>query len=172
MAKMQKVRLGMIGGGEGAFIGAVHRNAFGLDGQYDLVCGAFSRDSSNNENTADSLGVEPSRTYASWEDMLEKEAALPEQQRMQVVSIVTPNHLHVPISVAAIKAGFHVFCEKPAGVGLGEVKDLQDLPGQHLFQYINEGECTNVTSSEINQYIQQIMGEEFIAKHFRKSEQA
>ena len=127
MAKMQKIRLGMIGGGEGAFIGAVHRNAFGLDGQYDLVCGAFSRDPSNNESTADSLGVEHSRTYASWEDMLEKEAALPEQQRMQVVSIVTPNHLHVPISVASIKAGFHVFCEKPAGVGLGEVKDLQDL---------------------------------------------
>ena len=85
------------------------------------------RDPSNNESTADSLGVEHSRTYASWEDMLEKEAALPEQQRMQVVSIVTPNHLHVPISVASIKAGFHVFCEKPAGVGLGEVKDLQDL---------------------------------------------
>ena len=101
MAKMQKVRLGMIGGGEGAFIGAVHRNAFGLDGQYDLVCGAFSRDPGNNESTADSLGVEHSRTYASWEGMLEKESALPEQQRMQVVSIVTPNHLHVPTDYMA-----------------------------------------------------------------------
>jgi predicted dehydrogenase len=119
--------MGMIGGGEGAFIGAVHRHAAGLDGNYQLVCGAFSRNEENNTRTASALNVSTSRTYDSWQSMLEEEAKLPEQQRMQVVVIVTPNHLHVPISLAAIKAGFHVFCEKPAGVSFAEVKELQDV---------------------------------------------
>ena len=124
---MQLIRMGMIGGGEGAFIGAVHRHAAGLDGNYQLVCGAFSRNEENNTRTASALNVSTSRTYDSWQSMLEEEAKLPEQQRMQVVVIVTPNHLHVPISLAAIKAGFHVFCEKPAGVSFAEVKELQDV---------------------------------------------
>ena len=124
---MQPIRMGMIGGGEGAFIGAVHRHAAGLDGNYQLVCGAFSRNEENNMRTAAALNVSTSRTYDSWQSMLEEEAKLPEQQRMQVVVIVTPNHLHVPISLAAIKAGFHVFCEKPAGVSFAEVKELQDV---------------------------------------------
>ncbi|CAI3929145.1 Gfo/Idh/MocA family protein [Alteromonas macleodii] len=124
---MQPIRMGMIGGGEGAFIGAVHRHAAGLDGNYQLVCGAFSRNEENNMRTASALNVSTSRTYGSWQTMLEEEAKLPEQQRMQVVVIVTPNHLHVPISLAAIKAGFHVFCEKPAGVSFAEVKELQDV---------------------------------------------
>ncbi|PXW73016.1 putative dehydrogenase [Alteromonas sp. I10] len=124
---MQPIRMGMIGGGEGAFIGAVHRHAAGLDGNYQLVCGAFSRNEENNTRTASALNVSISRTYDSWQSMLEEEAKLPEQQRMQVVVIVTPNHLHVPISLAAIKAGFHVFCEKPAGVSFAEVKELQDV---------------------------------------------
>jgi predicted dehydrogenase len=119
--------MGMIGGGEGAFIGAVHRHAAGLDGNYQLVCGAFSRNEENNTRTAAALNVSTSRTYDSWQSMLEEEAKLPEQQRMQVVVIVTPNHLHVPISLAAIKAGFHVFCEKPAGISFAEVKELQDV---------------------------------------------
>ena len=124
---MQPIRMGMLGGGEGAFIGAVHRHAAGLDGNYQLVCGAFSRNEENNTRTASALNVSTSRTYGSWQTMLEEEAKLPEQQRMQVVVIVTPNHLHVPISLAAIKAGFHVFCEKPAGVSFAEVKELQDV---------------------------------------------
>jgi predicted dehydrogenase len=124
---MKPIRMGMIGGGEGAFIGAVHRHAAMLDGNYQLVCGAFSRNEENNLRTASSLNVPTSRSYASWQTMLEEEAKLPEQQRMQVVVIVTPNHLHVPISITAIKAGFHVFCEKPAGVSFAEVKELQDV---------------------------------------------
>ena len=124
---MQPIRMGMIGGGEGAFIGAVHRHAAGLDGNYQLVCGAFSRNEDNNSRTAASLNVPLTRAYSSWQAMLEEEAKLPEQERMQVVVIVTPNHLHVPISIAAIKAGFHVFCEKPAGVSFAEVKELQDV---------------------------------------------
>jgi len=119
--------MGMIGGGEGAFIGAVHRHAAMLDGNYQLVCGAFSRNEENNLRTASSLDIPTSRSYASWQTMLEEEAKLPDQQRMQVVVIVTPNHLHVPISITAIKAGFHVFCEKPAGVSFAEVKELQDV---------------------------------------------
>jgi len=119
--------MGMIGGGEGAFIGAVHRHAAMLDGNYQLVCGAFSRNEENNLRTASSLNVPTSRSYASWQTMLEEEAKLPDQQRMQVVVIVTPNHLHVPISITAIKAGFHVFCEKPAGVSFAEVKELQNV---------------------------------------------
>ena len=124
---MQPIRMGMIGGGEGAFIGAVHRHAAGLDGNYQLVCGAFSRNEENNTRTAATLNVDASRAYDSWQAMLDNEAQLPEQERMQVVVIVTPNHLHVPISLAAIKAGFHVFCEKPAGVSFAEVKELQDV---------------------------------------------
>ena len=124
---MKPIRMGMIGGGEGAFIGAVHRHAAMLDGNYQLVCGAFSRNEENNLRTASSLDIPTSRSYASWQTMLEEEAKLPDQQRMQVVVIVTPNHLHVPISLAAIKAGFHVFCEKPAGVSFAEVKELQDV---------------------------------------------
>lgn len=124
MIPQQKIRLGMIGGGEGAFIGAVHRHAAALDGQTELVCGAFSRNQDNNQRTGASLGISPNRLYASWQQLLEAEAALPAAQRMQLLVIVTPNQLHVPISMAALEAGFHVFCEKPAGVTLSETTEL------------------------------------------------
>lgn len=130
MAKMQRIRMGMVGGGEGAFIGAVHRHAAGLDGQYGLVCGAFSRDKENNQRTGDSLGIDDNRVYASWEDMLSTEASLPEEMRMEVVVVVTPNHLHVPVTIAAIEAGFHVFCEKPAALNLDEAKALATVVNQ------------------------------------------
>ena len=125
MAKMNKVRMGMVGGGEGAFIGAVHRHALALDGQIELVCGAFSRDDGNNQRTADTLGLDDNRVYSSWEALLKAEQALPQNERMQVLIIVTPNHLHVPISIAAIEAGFHVFCEKPAAISLEEASSLK-----------------------------------------------
>ncbi len=121
---IQKIRFGMIGGGEGAFIGAVHRYAAAIDGQFELVCGAFSRDSSNNQRTGAVLSLNPDRLYQSWQDLLAGEALLPATERMQLLVIVTPNQLHVPISRAAIAAGFHVFCEKPAGVSLMETKQL------------------------------------------------
>ncbi|WP_039987299.1 Gfo/Idh/MocA family protein [Paraglaciecola mesophila] len=122
---MIKVRMGMVGGGEGAFIGAVHRHALALDGQIELVCGAFSRDDGNNQRTADTLGLDDNRVYSSWEALLKAEQALPQNERMQVLIIVTPNHLHVPISIAAIEAGFHVFCEKPAAISLEEASSLK-----------------------------------------------
>ena len=124
MAKLAKIRFGMIGGGEGAFIGAVHRHAAALDGQYQLVCGAFSRDAANNQSTGDALGIDDSRLYSSWQQLLTAEASLPADQRMEMLVIVTPNQLHVPISRAAMTAGFHVFCEKPAGINLAETQAL------------------------------------------------
>lgn len=122
-----KIRFGMIGGGQNAFIGNVHRHAAFMDGHYELVCGAFSRSSDNNQQTAQQLNVTPNRTYASWQALLEQESLLPEHLRMQVLVIVTPNQLHVPISLAAIKHGFHVFCEKPAAVSLQEALNLQHV---------------------------------------------
>lgn len=124
LVAQHKIRLGMIGGGEGAFIGAVHRHAAALDGQTELVCGAFSRDSNNNLQSGAALGLAADRVYDSWQQLLAAEAALPEAQRMQLLVIVTPNQLHVPISIAALQAGFHVFCEKPAGMTLSETAQL------------------------------------------------
>jgi len=99
---IQKVRLAMIGGGQGAFIGAVHRHAIGMDGQYELVAGAFSRNPDNNQHTAAQLGICPSRAYSTWQDLLQSEAALPADQRIEAITIVTPNDTHVPIAVAEL----------------------------------------------------------------------
>jgi predicted dehydrogenase len=122
--RRQKVRMGMVGGGEGAFIGEVHRKAASLDGQIELVGGAFSRDSENNQRTAQQLGILPERCYDSWQTLLATEQALLPEERIEFLAIVTPNHLHVPVARAAVEAGFAVFCEKPAGVSLKEVQAL------------------------------------------------
>jgi len=120
-----RLRLGMIGGGEGAFIGAVHRAAANLDGRIQLVCGSFSREPDNNRRTGERLGLKAHRIYPDWHQLIKHEAALPENERMQALTIATPNQLHVPIAEAALKAGFHVFCEKPAGVSYREVASLK-----------------------------------------------
>ena len=117
----------MIGGGQNAFIGNVHRHAAFMDGHYELVCGAFSRTKENNHQTAKQLNVAIERAYPSWRELLAQEALLPEAERMQVLVIVTPNQLHVPISMAAIQQGFHVFCEKPAAISLSEAKELESI---------------------------------------------
>lgn len=115
---MTRIRYGMVGGGEGAFIGAVHRMAAALDGDYELVCGAFSSDAARAQRSADALGV--SRSYPSLEAMIAGEAALPTSERMQVLAIVTPNHLHAPAAIAALDAGFHVMSDKPMALDLAE----------------------------------------------------
>src|SRR6266481_4292282 len=92
----RKLRMGMVGGGEGAFIGAVHRLVAALDQQVELVAGCFSRDPENTQRTGRSLYLDPARCYASYEVMAEKEKALPANQRIDVVTIVTPNHMHFP----------------------------------------------------------------------------
>lgn len=119
--------MGMVGGGEGAFIGEVHRLAARLDGEIQLVCGAFSRDPENTARTGASLGLNANRCYADFAEMMRAEAALPEQERMEFVSIVTPNHVHFPVAKAALEAGFHVLSDKPATLNVAEAKALRDI---------------------------------------------
>ena len=104
----RKIRMGMIGGGRGAFIGTVHRMAATLDNEIELVCGAFSSDPEKSRLSGADWYLPENRVYGSWEEMLQKEAALPDTQRMDFVCIVTPNHMHAPPAIAALQAGFHV----------------------------------------------------------------
>lgn len=119
-----KIRYGMAGGGEGAFIGAVHRMAAALDSEYELVCGAFNSDAGRNRRSADALGIDPARAYATLDALLAGEAALPADRRMEVLAIVTPNHLHAPMAIAALDAGFHVLSEKPMALNLAEAQAI------------------------------------------------
>lgn len=123
---MAKVRMGMVGGGEGAFIGAVHRMAAGIDGEIDLVCGAFSSDIDRALRSGRSLHLPPERVYADYAEMMTAEAALPIDERMQFVAVVTPNHLHFPVADAALAAGFHVLSDKPATLNLAEALTLRE----------------------------------------------
>jgi predicted dehydrogenase len=120
-----KLRYGMVGGGEGAFIGAVHRMAAALDGDYELVCGAFSSDAGRNQRSGELLGLDPTRAYPTLDSLLAAEAALPEDRRMQLLAIVTPNHLHAPAAIAALDAGFHVMSEKPMALNLQEALAIE-----------------------------------------------
>jgi predicted dehydrogenase len=123
MAK-RKLRYGMVGGGPSAFIGAVHRLAANLDGQIELVAGAFSSDPKNSQITGGQLFLDPKRVYGSYQEMAQREAALPESERMDFVSIVTPNFLHAPVATTFLKAGFHVVCDKPMTMTLKDAKTL------------------------------------------------
>ena len=119
-----KLRYGMVGGGPGAFIGAVHRMAAALDGDYELVTGAFSSDPDRSAEMGGSLGLEASRVHGSYERMAETEAALPEDERIHVVSVVTPNHLHHPVARAFLERGFHVVCDKPLTTTVDDAEEL------------------------------------------------
>lgn len=131
----EHLRMGMVGGGQGAFIGDVHRLAARLDGKISLVSGAFSRDPENSRATGQMLGLSPSRCYATYEDMMRGEAALPADERMNFVSIVTPNHMHFPVAKAALEAGFHVLSDKPATLDLAEAQALRELVSQTGLTY-------------------------------------
>jgi predicted dehydrogenase len=120
----RRLRLGMAGGGEGAFIGAIHRAAAALDGDWQLVAGAFSGDADRNARSGEALGIDPARTYATIEALLAGESALPADARIDAIAIVTPNHLHAPMAIAALDAGFHVFCEKPMALSLEEAQAI------------------------------------------------
>ncbi len=109
----RRIRMGMVGGGRGAFIGAVHRAAARLDGLIELVCGAFSADPERSRLSGRDFFLQPSRCYSSYEEMFGAESALPSGERMDFVSIVTPNHLHRPVAESALANGFHVLCDKP-----------------------------------------------------------
>ncbi len=116
--------MGMVGGGRGAFIGAVHRMAAALDGQIELVCGAFSSDPEKSRLSGEDLFLPADRVYGSYAEMIEKEKTLPEGERMDFVSIVTPNHVHYGPAKMALENGFHVVCDKPLAFNLEEARDL------------------------------------------------
>jgi len=123
----RKLRMGMIGGSLEAFIGAVHRKAANLDGEIELVCGAFSSNPAKSKATGASLALPANRVYGSFTEMIEKEKALPEGERMDFVSIVTPNHMHFAPAELALKHGFHVIIDKPLSFNLAEAKALKKL---------------------------------------------
>lgn len=117
----------MIGGSMDAFIGSVHRKAAALDGHIDLVCGAFSSNPAKSSETGESLYLPENRVYGSYQDMIEKESQLPENERMEFVAIVTPNHLHFAPAKMALEAGFHVMLDKPLAFNLNEAKELERI---------------------------------------------
>ena len=119
--------MGMVGGGRGAFIGAVHRMAAALDGEIELVCGAFSSDPERSKLSGADLGLPPERVYGSYKEMIEKESKLPEDVRMDFISIVTPNHVHFRPAVLALENGFHVVCDKPLCFNMEEALHLETL---------------------------------------------
>ena len=125
---MRALRWGMIGGGEGAFIGGVHRMAARLDGRYQLVAGVFSSDAEKTRRSATALGVDPARAYPNVAAMLEAEAARPDG--IEVVSIVTPNHVHYEQSAACLEAGLDVICDKPLTTNLADAEKLVKLAAE------------------------------------------
>jgi predicted dehydrogenase len=121
----RKLRLGMVGGGRGAFIGAVHRMSARLDDKWDLVAGALSANVENAKASAADIGIEPDRAYANWEDMAKAEGK--RKDGIDAVSIVTPNHLHFDPAKAFLDNGIHVICDKPMTLDLDEAKELAKI---------------------------------------------
>jgi len=117
----------MVGGGRGAFIGAVHRIAAAMDQQIELVCGAFSSDPERSKVSGADLFLPAERCYGTFEEMIRSEAKLPKEQRMDFIAIVTPNHMHFPPAKMALENGFHVLSDKPATLNLAEAKKLAEV---------------------------------------------
>lgn len=126
----RKLRMGMVGGGRGAFIGSVHRMAARLDGEIDLVAGCFSADPEKSRQSGADLFLDPARVYGTYEEMAAKEAALPADQRIDFVSIVTRNNTHFAVATAFLNAGFHVVCDKPLCFSLKEALKLREIVRQ------------------------------------------
>ncbi|MDF0492668.1 Gfo/Idh/MocA family protein [Bradyrhizobium yuanmingense] len=121
----RRIRLGMVGGGQGAFIGAVHRIAARIDDQFELVAGALASDPVRARTSAKELGIADDRAYGSFEEMARAEAA--RADGIEAVSIVTPNHLHSPVAKAFLEAGIHVICDKPLTTTVAEAEELVAL---------------------------------------------
>lgn len=124
IAPRKPLKLGMAGGGEGAFIGAIHRKAAALDGDWQLVAGTFSSDAARNARSGAALGLDPGRVHDDLTALIAAERALPEGERIDALAIVTPNHLHAPMAIAALEAGIHVFCEKPMAMSSDEARAI------------------------------------------------
>ena len=122
-----KLRLGMIGGGQGAFIGAIHRIAANLDGLYMLTAGAFSSDAEKSRAAGVLLDLPASRVYGSYQELITQEKQRPAIERVQVIAIVTPNHLHFAPAKLALENGFHVILDKPMTFTLAEAKELRQV---------------------------------------------
>ena len=120
----RKLRMGMVGGGRGAFIGGVHRMAAALDGKIELVAGAFSSNPEKSKLSGEDLMLDPNRVYANYQDMATQEAALPADQRIDFVSIVARNDLHYDVAKAFLDAGINVICEKPLAFSHEQGKEL------------------------------------------------
>jgi predicted dehydrogenase len=123
----RKLKMGMVGGGRGAFIGGVHRRAANLDGQIELVAGAFSSDPKKSKLSGKDFYIDPSRTYGSYQEMAEKEALLPVGERIDFVSIVVQNYLHFDVAKTFLKAGFNVICDKPVTLDLSQARELKKI---------------------------------------------
>jgi predicted dehydrogenase len=123
----RKLRMGMVGGGRGAFIGGVHRRAANLDGNIELVAGAFSSDPKKSKLSGKDFHLDPSRVYSSYQEMAEKEKALPEDQRIDFVTIVVQNHLHFDVAKTFLQAGFNVICDKPVTYDLAQARELRKI---------------------------------------------
>lgn len=122
----EPLKLAMAGGGEGAFIGAIHRKAAALDGDWRLVAGTFSSDAARNDRSGALLGLDPARVHLTIDALIAAERALPEGERIDALAIVTPNHLHAPMAIAALEAGIHVFCEKPMAMNSAEAQAIAE----------------------------------------------
>jgi len=120
-----KLRLGMIGGGEGSFIGAVHRIAARIDDEYELICGVFSSKPDVSKKSGLSIGLPENRVYSTYQELIEKEKQLPANERVQVIGIVTPNNVHFGPAKLALENGFHVILDKPMTLSLAEAKELE-----------------------------------------------
>ncbi|MCK4627587.1 MAG: Gfo/Idh/MocA family oxidoreductase, partial [Sedimentisphaerales bacterium] len=123
----RKLKMGMIGGGPGAFIGEVHRKAASLDYGIELVAGAFDINPRKSKQMGRELNLNSKRTYRDYEEMIEKELSLPDGERIDFVSVTTPNNWHFPIARDFLNAGFHVMCEKPMTFNVREAKELQKI---------------------------------------------
>ena len=129
-----RLRLGMVGGGKGAFIGGVHRIAARLDGHWELVAGAFSADPARAAQSAADLGIAAERSYDSWAAMAVAEAARPDC--IDAVAIVTPNHLHAPVASAFLRAGIPVICDKPLATTVQDAEALVRLVAETGLPFI------------------------------------
>ena len=123
----RKLRMGMVGGGRGAFIGGVHRRAAALDGEIELVAGAFSSDPRKSALSGKDFYLKPSRVYGSYQEMAEKEKALPENERIDFVTIVVQNFLHFEVAKTFLEAGFNVICDKPVTLDLEQARELRKI---------------------------------------------
>lgn len=132
---VRRLRVGMIGGGQGAFIGAVHRMAIRLDGQADLVAGALSSTPDRSLESAGELGLRPDRSYPTWQAMLLAERGFGGSERLDAIVIVTPNHTHFEIASAFVDAGFNVLCDKPLVTRLEDASALSALVARREVQF-------------------------------------